>query len=364
MLYVRRVATVALMAAALGVLGCGLYLFWQASHEPAAPALLATVRRTEAALMVLLGISGIYPLILILTADFNARAIERRLEHAKPQPPPLLQSQLDPVLERLERLETELRRLVESQRTAPPAKPDLSGIADRLERLSESQSLEDGHEILQLEDALAVMEILHPQQDDPALARIYRILARYYGGRIPARSHVYRRRLFALDPHDFANANELGTAALRETPPDYNKARKYFDASIAAEPNQQRAYSGLAQAARAEGDAVRAQALLETALTMPNWETQPDEAAAARLHYELACLLARRAETAVQTQRGTYFVRATEELERALSVHARQLEQMLLNDTEEGGDLYALATTPPYKRIIDDLLLSVSVGVG
>ena len=36
--------------------------------------------------------------------------------------------------------------------------------------------------------------------------------------------------------------------------------------------------------------------------------------------------------------------------------------EMLLRDTEEGGDLLVLANTPPYDNAVNDLLLNLSVG--
>jgi hypothetical protein len=35
---------------------------------------------------------------------------------------------------------------------------------------------------------------------------------------------------------------------------------------------------------------------------------------------------------------------------------------MLSEDIDEGGDLFVLASTPPYETLINDLLLNVSVG--
>jgi tetratricopeptide (TPR) repeat protein len=78
----------------------------------------------------------------------------------------------------------------------------------------------------------------------------------------------------------------------------------------------------------------------------------PDPVAAAEVHYAIACLLARQGDL------GESIV----ELQTAFLNKSRELEDKLTKDTEEGGPLYALATTAPYDRVLNDLLMNVSVG--
>jgi len=42
----------------------------------------------------------------------------------------------------------------------------------------------------------------------------------------------------------------------------------------------------------------------------------------------------------------------------------RALEERLAGDIEEGGQLYELASTPPFDKAINDLLLNMSIGIG
>lgn len=77
-----------------------------------------------------------------------------------------------------------------------------------------------------------------------------------------------------------------------------------------------------------------------------------DPVAAAEVHYALACLLARQGELG----------NATVELQAAFRNGSRELEKKLTRDTEKGGLLYALATTPPHDNVVNDLLMNVSVG--
>lgn len=77
-----------------------------------------------------------------------------------------------------------------------------------------------------------------------------------------------------------------------------------------------------------------------------------DPSAAADLHYALGCLLAREGEPG----------EALLEVQTAFRNKSPDLEQKLAKDTEEGGPLFELANQPPYDRVVNELLLDVSVG--
>lgn len=77
-----------------------------------------------------------------------------------------------------------------------------------------------------------------------------------------------------------------------------------------------------------------------------------DPSTAAEIHYDLACLLARQGEPG----------EAVIELQTAFMHKSPELERKLTKDTEEGGPLYELTAKQPYNRILDDLLMDVSVG--
>jgi len=69
----------------------------------------------------------------------------------------------------------------------------------------------------------------------------------------------------------------------------------------------------------------------------------------ALLHYELAC-----AHAAARN-----FERAVRELARAFERQSRELDDLLACDIEDGGRLYELASTPPYDKAVNDVLLNV-----
>jgi hypothetical protein len=96
-------------------------------------------------------------------------------------------------------------------------------------------------------------------------------------------------------------------------------------------------------------DAARAQFYLDRALRL----APPKSPLASEIHYELACRFAASHQ----------FPRAIEELSAAFEHQFRALEERLANDIDEGGRLYELASTPPFDKSINDLLLNMSIGM-
>ena len=52
------------------------------------------------------------------------------------------------------------------------------------------------------------------------------------------------------------------------------------------------------------------------------------------------------------------------ELAAAFEHQFRSLEERLASDIEEGGNLYDLASTAPFDKAVNDLLLNMSIGIG
>ena len=406
MLLLRRVATGVVLTAALAAMFLSVYLLWNVRHVDFLPinkAFASDVQAraqtlqdkfetynkrivdTETVIVVLLGVTGLYILLLILTADFTSRSVRRQVERAMDDVKERLTASLSDLkqetreayreeakeaAERLARVEQAARETIQklgAQGVAPVSAEvvrDLETIHQRIAAIAEIRPPGDQvQEVMHYEGALPALELLHSRQLGPQLAQIYRELARFFRQRDSARSRFYLNRAVAMAPHDFETANELGTLALdgRQSP-DYRLARRHFEASLAAQPSQQRAKYGLALIAKAEGDFETALGLLESAIESPNWETRPDPGNAALVHYALGCVLARRGQEAPPGYRAQYFVRSTQHLQAAFAHPSRQLEGWLSEDTDEGGDLYSLANTPPYDYVINDLLLNVSVG--
>jgi hypothetical protein len=99
----------------------------------------------------------------------------------------------------------------------------------------------------------------------------------------------------------------------------------------------------------ASSDPVRSRFYLERALRLAT----PESAVASEIHYQLACRYAA----------SLAFPRAMLELTAAFTHQFKSLEEKLASDIEEGGKLYDLASTPPFDKAVNDLLLNMSIGI-
>ena len=79
-----------------------------------------------------------------------------------------------------------------------------------------------------------------------------------------------------------------------------------------------------------------------------------DSRLASEIHYDLACWFADNRD----------FSHALGELTLAFQHQSKALDDRLAQDIEEGGRLYYLASTPPFEKALNDLLLNMSIGIG
>jgi len=100
----------------------------------------------------------------------------------------------------------------------------------------------------------------------------------------------------------------------------------------------------------ASSDPVRSRFYLERALRL----AAPESALASEIHYQLACHFAA----------SHNFPHAMRELAAAFEHQFKVLEERLAGDIEEGGKLYELASTGPFDKAVNDLLLNMSIGIG
>ena len=80
----------------------------------------------------------------------------------------------------------------------------------------------------------------------------------------------------------------------------------------------------------------------------------PDSRIASEIHYELACWFADNRD----------FSHALGELTLAFHHQSKALDDRLALDIDEGGRLCQLASTPPFEKALNDLLLNMSIGIG
>jgi hypothetical protein len=100
----------------------------------------------------------------------------------------------------------------------------------------------------------------------------------------------------------------------------------------------------------ASSDAARSRFYLERALR----RASPESPLASEIRYELACRYAASRD----------FMHAMRELTAAFEHQFKTLDERLAGDIEEGGKLYELASTAPFDKAVNDLLLNMSIGIG
>jgi hypothetical protein len=100
----------------------------------------------------------------------------------------------------------------------------------------------------------------------------------------------------------------------------------------------------------AASDKTRQRFYLNRALSL----APPDSRSASEIHYDLACWFADNRD----------FSHALGELTLAFQHQSKTLDDRLARDIEEGGRLYQLASTPPFEKALNDLLLNMSIGIG
>ena len=100
----------------------------------------------------------------------------------------------------------------------------------------------------------------------------------------------------------------------------------------------------------ASWDSARSRFYLERARHLAT----PSSPLASEIHYQLACYFAASHD----------FHRALRDLAAAFEHQFKTLDERLARDIEEGGKLYELASTAPFDKAVNDLLLNVSIGIG
>jgi hypothetical protein len=308
MVTLRKVTLGALLAASLAVLALAAFLLgdyrqWEMKSQAAPQASLDTRSRAledrvefltrragdvELLVVVLLGTSGLYAIVFVLSSFFSAMSFARQADRSIAA----IRDQLGLAMGDLRELQEEARKLIHEKpqlaaetaasRAMPPSvEAQLKAIANRIAAwdgaaLDAQRKLELSH----YESAAAYLELTGGPQLGAPLASLYRRFAEIYGAADKARHRFYLTRALALAPSGSQFASEV--------------------------------------------------------------------------HYDLACWFAGNRD----------FPHAIGELTFAFQHQSKVLDDQLARDIEEGGRLYELASTPPFDKALNDLLLNMSIGIG
>jgi hypothetical protein len=300
---------VALLGASLAVLALAGYLFWDYQQgeylhldgassasvdvraralEDRVESLTKRISDVELLVVILLGTSGLYALVFVLSSFFSALGFARQADRSIAS----IRDQLSVAMSDLRELQEEARKLIHEKpqfaAETMPVRPIPPSVETQLTVITKRIAAWNGAaldpqvklELLHYESAAAYLELMGGPNAGPSLAALYRRFAEIYAASDKTRQRFYLNRALSLAPGDSRAASEI--------------------------------------------------------------------------HYDLACWFADNRD----------FSHALGELTLAFQHQSKSLDDRLAQDIEEGGRLYLLASTPPFEKALNDLLLNMSIGIG
>jgi len=235
----------------------------------------------ELLVLILLGTSSLYAIVLVLSSYFSATSFGRQADQTIRH----IQDQIGLAMGDLRELQEETEQRVHQMTAAPAPTPEWEAqIAEIAARLAASEdrllSEQERMELVRDENTTAGLEVAAGARAGAQLAGLYLGFGRIYASSDSARSRFYLERALRL--------------------------------------------------------------------------ATPESPLVSEIHYQLACRFAASHD----------FGRAMRELAAAFEHQFKTLEERLASDIEEGGKLYELASTAPFDKSVNDLLLNMSIGIG
>ena len=280
----------------------------------------------ELLILILLGTSGLYAIVFVASSYFSATSFARQADQTIGH----IQDQIGLAMGDLRELQEETEQRLH-QMTAAPVSPHQMTAAPSPSKLTiQSQAAPAGQ--------------LVPEPPQPGwLTQVTEMAARL---------NAWQSLIWQDVP--------LGEEARLELVQDENAAA-YLEvaAGVKAGSGMCSALAGLYLGfgriygsfdRAASFDRARSRFYLERALRLATQESP----LASEIHYQLACHFAA----------SHHFPLALGELGAAFEHQFKTLEEKLASDIEEGGKLYELASTAPFDRAVNDLLLNMSIGIG
>jgi hypothetical protein len=255
----------------------------------------------ELLVVFLLGASGLYALVFVASSYFSTTSFARQADRTVSNIQDQVGLALGDLRELQERTEQRLREMTAAAK--PPVAAEPNTVAP----------------------VITARRDAPPIEEKPQISEIARRLERLQGQPLSERERL------DLVQDEYSAICLDGMADAR------------IDSPLAA------VFLGFARLYAAT-DAVRSRFYLERAARL----AAPESALASEIHYHLASSFAASHD----------FPYAMRELASAFEHQFQALEEKLACDIEEGGALYELASTPPFDKAVNDLLLNMSIGIG
>ena len=325
MALLRKIALGLLLAAAAGVLVMASWELWNYRQWADSPLtdwhinaedrarmledridlLTRRVGDMQLLVLILLGTSGLYAIVFVASSYFSAASFARQADQTISNIQDQIGLAMGDLRELQEQTEQRVRELTtRPQVPAPAAAPAPQPVqaASRVKTTADWEA-EAAGEVTKIASRLAAWQDVH--LDERARAELVQ----------------YEFSAIRLE----VSAAPIAVPALADV---------YFSLALIYGP----------------ADVARSKFYLERALRL----AEPESPLASEIHYQLACRYARSHD----------FPYALRELTAAFEHQSKTLDEKLANDIEEGGRLYELASTAPFDKAVNDLLLNMSIGIG
>jgi ElaB/YqjD/DUF883 family membrane-anchored ribosome-binding protein len=259
---------------------------------------------TELLLIILLGASGLYALVFALSSFYSAVNFAKQADRSIAG----IHEQLTPALNDLRQLQEEARRTLHSEPHSADETADR--LRQQLRAIVREEIATGQHASLNLEAQVEA---------------IVRQISKWSGAGLDSQSRLELLHYeSAAGFMELARGPQLGPALAGL----YRRFAEFY----------------------APADKLRQRFYLNRALSL----APPNSEAASEIHYDLACWYADNRD----------FSHSLGELTLAFQHQSKALDDRLAQDIDEGGRLYPLASTPPFEKALNDLLLKMSIGIG
>jgi hypothetical protein len=320
-----RKVTLAVVLGAFAVLALAAYLFWDYQQSSSVPLpasnlsdayseirilqdhvdlLTRRVGNMELLLMVLLAASGLYALVFALSSLSSTMSFARQADRA-----------IAAIRDQLAEAQNDLRKLQDDARKALHPQPRITN--ETVDRLRQEVRTVVREEIAPETRASENLEL--------PVDAIMRRIANWSSAALDSQSK------FELQHYESAAAYLELTGKTHLGESLAGLYGRFADLYAASDKTRQRFY-------------------LSRALSL----VPPDSRTASELHYGLACWFADNRD----------FSHSLGELTLAFQHQSKTLDDRLAQDIDEGGRLYQLASTAPFEKALNDLLLKMSIGIG
>jgi len=332
----------------------------------------------ERLLSLLIAISTVYAIALSWNAFQQARESADRLEKIRTETEAIRQGakkEAEKIRDDVLKIFPVFEGMDDAIRSTMHKVMSLLPRIDLFERKFEHLDSREKEQILFYEKTMSASEYFNLRSFKKMTSEIYHGLGNFYAlksvsesnSNRPAleedreRSRFYLERALDLDEENVGALNDRGYLAMSlDSPPRQEDAKTYYERSLRADPEQQRARYNLALVMHRQSppDYEGSIHLLTEALDRRRWQEMPDSQHIPEIAYNRACSRTRLAERKSEPDRMSLLNDAMSDLRKVFSrndVNWSSVGKPFLHDITKGEDLSLLAEKPEFREEIAEL---------